>query len=75
MVAVSLIPLLPVAVTWFLPWEDWIPRRVPKAVLGPYLMYVAFATWHLKFGWFVPLLALIGGIVLSALALEERFNR
>jgi hypothetical protein len=46
LIAIPVLPLLPVVATWFLPWEDWIPKKVPKVVLGPYLLYAAFASWH-----------------------------
>src|ERR1700739_1946552 len=51
LILIPLIPALPVVATWFLPWEDWIPRKVPKRILAPYLLYCTFAAWHFGFPW------------------------
>lgn len=41
------IPLLPMVITWWLPWERWIPwDKVSLLFVGPYLLYCAFAAWH-----------------------------
>jgi len=61
-----LIPILPiffVAITWFLPWERWIPwDELPLHVVGLYLVYAAFAFWHFKFPWWTVVLLVIAGI-------------
>jgi len=43
-----------------------------QGVLGPYLLYVAFAAWHFDFGWFVVLVTLVAGTVLSIIAVVEK---
>lgn len=66
LIALPLVPLAPILITWYLPWEQWINwGRVPKYLLGPYLLYAAFAAWHFKFGWFVTSVAAIFGIGVS----------
>lgn len=69
---ITVIPTLPVIATWFLPWEEWIPRYIPKGVIGFYLLYCTFPAWY--FGmpwWFVTGLA-VWGIVASAIGISER---
>ncbi len=60
LILLPVIPLLPVIATWFLRWEDGIPKKVPKAALGPSLLYVAFAAWHFKVDAFVVVLIFFG---------------
>jgi hypothetical protein len=72
LILIPVIPLLPVIATWFLPWEDWLPKKVPKFVLGPYLLYAAFAAWHFKLG-FIPVTVCAGfGAILSVAAVLEK---
>ena len=43
-ILVPVLPILFVAITWFLPWERWIPwDELSLHVLGLYLLYAAFA--------------------------------
>lgn len=66
LIFIPLIPAVPVIATWFLPWERWIPKRIPKTIIGPYLLYGSFAAWHFRMSsWFILLLA-AWGIVLWA---------
>lgn len=55
LIAIPLLPLFPVVATWFLPWENWIPKKFPKWFLGPYFLYVSYAAWPFNVGWFVVL--------------------
>lgn len=71
LVFIPLLPAIPVIATWFLPWERWIPKRIPKKVIGPYLFYCAFAVWYFKQSWWVVLMAGLGGIVVSVIAIFE----
>lgn len=71
LVLIPVLPLLPVVATWFLPWERWIPKVIPKIVIGPYLFYCAFAAWYFKEGWWFVGLLMIGGIVVSIMAIRE----
>jgi hypothetical protein len=80
LIFIPLIPAFLVIATWFLPWEQWIPRRVPKSILGPYLLYCSFAAWHFREpGWMI-LLAAAGGIIASSMGVfgvwkAERLKR
>ena len=70
-VFVPLVPAMPVLATWWLPWETWLPKYVPKKILGPYLLYASFAAWHFDMSWWVALLALGFGAVLSVIAVVD----
>ena len=73
------IPAIPVFVTWYLPWERWIPwKKLPKAVIGPYALYLFFVAFHfddnhrywwLYYGWLA-----IAGVVVSVMAIVEIFD-
>jgi hypothetical protein len=65
LIAIPVIPLVPMFITWWLPWERWIPwGKVPKLLSGPYLLYVAFAAWHFHaHDWFVLILIVVGVIL------------
>ena len=69
LVFIPLIPAIPVIATWFLPWERWIPKKIPKKIIGPYLPYCAFAVWYFKQSWWMVLMAGLGGIAVSAIAI------
>ena len=66
LIFIPLIPALPVVATWTLPWERWITKRIPKSILGPYLLYCSFAIWHFRMSWWVVLLFAAWGIGVSA---------
>jgi len=72
LIAIPVIPLVPVFITWWLPWERWIPwGKLPKLVLGPYILYAGFAAWHFKFSdWFV-LLVIVAGTILTIIGAVE----
>jgi hypothetical protein len=72
LIVIPLIPLAPVVITWWLPWESWIHKKVPKYVLGPYLLYASFAAWHFKLdGFVVALLAIFGAVGLVSAVLDK----
>lgn len=73
LIAIPLVPLAPVFITWWLPWERWIPwGKVPKLVLGPYALYAGFAAWHFHASfWFVLLLVVVGISVTIMGAVEK----
>jgi len=76
LILAPVLPLAPVLITWWLPWEKWIPwGKLPKAILGPYVLYLSFAAWHFDISkWFVfP--ALIVGLVLSVMAIFEKARK
>ena len=75
LILIPLIPALPAIITWWLPWEDWIPQFISKRIIGPYLIYCTFAAWHFKMPtWFILLMG-IWGIVVSAMAISEIVER
>jgi len=71
LIFIPVIPAIPVLATWFLPWESWIPKKVPKSILGPYLLYCSFAAWHFYGPWWVEAMAAILGIVVSVIAVFD----
>lgn len=71
LIFIPVIPAIPVIATWFLPWEDWIPRKVPKKIIAPYLLYCSFVTWHFKQPWWLVLMVAGWGIAISVMAIFE----
>ncbi|HEX8815154.1 MAG TPA: DUF3592 domain-containing protein [Terriglobales bacterium] len=71
LVFLPLIPAIPVIATWFLPWETWIPRRVPKSIIGPYLIYCSFGIWYFKRDRWFTLGVAAFGVVVSVLAVFD----
>jgi hypothetical protein len=72
LIVMPLLPLAPVVATWWLPWERWIPSwGVPKVVLGPYLLYAAFASWHFGLAWWATLILAAWGAGVCAFAYLE----
>ena len=72
------IPVAPIAITWWLPWERWIPwGRLPKAFLGPYALYLFFVAYHFdddfRHWWYYIWLA-IAGVIVSIMAVIERIE-
>ena len=74
LVLIPIIPLFPVIATWFLPWEEWLPRRIPKLILGPYLLYAAFAAWYLRFGDLTVILVLGIAVVTTIAGIFEKVS-
>ena len=74
LIVIPLLPLVPLVMTWFLPWETWIPKNFSKWFIGPYFLYAAVALWHFHFSRFIELAFLVFGVVSLALALEEKYN-
>jgi Protein of unknown function (DUF3592) len=73
LVFIPLIPAAPVVATWWLPWERWIPKKIPNKVVGPYLLYCSFAGWYFNMPWwFIVGVALWGGVVCIMAAFEVR---
>jgi hypothetical protein len=72
---ISLAPLLPIVATWFLPWEDWLPKKIPKYLLGPYLLYVACMAWRFAFGWIVIIVAATYGVVVTFQAVVDNYAK
>jgi len=73
LIAIPVVPLVPVFIAWPLPWERWIPwGNLPKLVLGPYVLYAGFAAWHFHFSvWFV-LLVVAAGAILTVIGAVEK---
>jgi hypothetical protein len=70
-----LFPLLALGITWWLPWERWLWKDLPKTISGPYLLYCAFALWHFQVRWWLVSLVAIIGAGLCALALKDIHDR
>ena len=71
LIFIPVIPALPVIATWPLPWERWISKRIPKSVIGPYLLYCSFAAWHFRWPNWMILLVAVWGIVVSAMGVFD----
>jgi len=71
LIFLPLIPAIPVVAFWLLPWERWIPKIVPKKVIGPYLLYCAFAIWHFKQPWWIVSFVGLLGIAFFAAAIFD----
>jgi len=77
LILLPLIPLGLVVVTWWLPWERFfglVPLNL--RVLGPYLLYAAFAAWHFKLApWQIFLVGATGtGCCVAALVDRTFFD-
>jgi hypothetical protein len=76
LIVIPLIPLLALIVTWWLPWERWLPGKIPKHVLGLYLLYALFAAWHFSMPWWVILaVAMWGTMMILVNWVEEHVKR
>jgi len=69
LIFIPLMPAIPVIALWPLSWERWIPKVVPEKIIGPYLLYCAFAIWHFKQTWWAVLMVGLMGIGVSAAAI------
>jgi hypothetical protein len=74
-ILVPLIPLFALLIIWWAPWEPWVWKNVPKAIIGPYLLYCAFAFWHFHAASWVVLLVAVIGAVVCAIAISGRQAR
>ena len=75
LIAIPLIPITPVVVTWWLPWERWLPGRIPKHILGPYFLYLCFAAWHFAMPWWVIIAITIWGTILTLMAMLRELDK
>jgi hypothetical protein len=72
LIAIPAIPFAFMVITWWLPWERIPWGRLPKLVLGPYVLYTGFAAWHFHFSdWFVLVVIAAGVILTITGAVEE----
>ena len=71
LVFVPLIPVLPLIVLWFLPWEGWIWKHIPKMILGPYALYCAFGAWYFKLPWWCVVIPAVLGIGITIFAVAK----
>lgn len=70
---VPLIPAMPVIFIRWLPLERWIPwGKLPKSLLGPYILYGAFAAWHFRLPWWAVDALALAGIAVSGVAILTR---
>lgn len=68
-ILVPILPLFPMAL--FLTPYTKLAHRIPKIILGPYLLYVSFALWHFYREWSVTLLVAAIGVLLIILATAQ----
>ena len=71
LVFIPLLPAIPVAITWFLPWERWVPKKVPNRVIGPYLLYCSFAESYFGVPWWSVALVGLWGLAVCGVAVAE----
>ena len=69
LVAIPVIPAVPLLLTWFLPWERWVWSRLPGKFLGPYLFYCTFAAWYFKLPWWSVMIVGAWGVGISLFVL------
>ena len=55
LILVPVIPAIPIIITWWLPWEGWLWKKVPKKILAIYLCYMTFVAWHFELQWWAVL--------------------
>lgn len=61
---------------WLVPWERWIPDKTFNTIIGPYLLYCAFAIWHFKEpGWAFRVVGLMGATFSATAAYDLRKAR
>jgi hypothetical protein len=76
LIAAPCVPLLPILITWWLPWERWIPwGKLPKIALGPYLLYASFVAWHFGLGRFSTMVVFLAGVVVSGFGISEIIDK
>lgn len=68
-ILVPILPLFPMAL--FLTPYTKIAYRIPKIILGPYLLYLSFVLWHFYREWSVTILVAAIGVLLIILANNE----
>jgi hypothetical protein len=73
LIGIPLIPLLPVMATWWLPWGAW-SSKIPKSILGPYLLYACLAAWHFAMPWWFILVVALWGVILTGIAITQGFE-
>jgi hypothetical protein len=71
LIFIPLLPAIPVIAFWVLPWELWLPKTIPNKIIGPYLLYCAFAVWHFKQPWWIVSMVGLVGIAVSAAAVFD----
>jgi hypothetical protein len=71
LIFIPLIPAIPVIALWPLPWERWVPKILPKKIIGPYLLYCAFAIWHFKQTWWLVSFVALWGATGSVMAIFD----
>jgi len=69
LIFIPLIPAISIVATWCFPWERLIPRKLPKKVIGLYLLYCTFAVWHFGAAWWAVVAVALLGIGVSVMAL------
>jgi hypothetical protein len=73
---ITALPMLFLLVTHWLPWESWIPwGKLPKILLGIYLLYLSFVGWYFQGPWWILLIPFgVGGVVLL-IGLKAKYRK
>jgi hypothetical protein len=74
LVLISIVPALPIVATWFLPWEKWIPKLLPKKIIGPYLIWCAFGARYFGMPSWLVATVLVWGIGICVFAILQPRN-
>ena len=76
LIIVPLLPLAPVVIIWWLPWERWIPwSKFQPIHLGLYFVYATFACFHFFGREWVVLGPLVFAIYFLLQGLRSRSKR
>jgi hypothetical protein len=57
------------------PWEAWLPSKMPKSILGPYFLYACLAAWHFAMPWWVVLTVALWGTILTGMAILQEIEK
>jgi hypothetical protein len=77
LILLPILPLAPLLLVWYLPWENWVWERLPpllRKFTGPYLLYASFVAWHFKLAWWTTLAVFATGVGLSVWAVLKDSN-
>jgi hypothetical protein len=70
------LPALFLLATWWLPWESWIPwGKLPKILLGLYLLYLSFVSWYFQGPWWIVMIFFVAGGPALLMGLKKKYGR
>ena len=66
LILIPAIPLAPFIITWWLPWERWVPwGKIPKPIGIPYLWYMVGVAWHFRLHWWAILCFAVTALIVT----------